>query len=687
MGFLLVNDGQAGCSSISADLINEQRFTFVLFADYNLIYCLFHRYFVESVKFVLTFKKLSGIIQVLQMYHCRKLYHIFEGDFIMKLKRVSRGLTAFAVTAASLTCLADIPASAASGAGGLTWEKTQGYHEGTDSVTDGNESTTVRFTDADNEEHVAGFCAQDGTGWDWSDYTQFCFTVSNGSASDISFEIALGTGADWSWHQTTNNAVIGAGESVDLTYYLKSEEWTYDGTVCGIADLYQVHRINMMVMPAAKNTTVSGEITISDMKLGGSSSSEVTAKDGFYVDGAVLRDANQNPFVMRGTNYAYTWYSWEGNAEATLKEIAGYGANVVRIVLGDGEKYTKNSSGEIANLISLCEKYHLVAVFEVHDATGSNDANTLLTAAKYFANDLTSALKGHEDTVIINIANEWQGSANDAAWQSAHIDAVKIIRDAGLTHCIMCDAGGWGQTASTVINGGAAVLAADPEHNVMFSVHMYGYAGGTKERIKNIMDSMITRELCLVIGEFGFTHSDGDVDEAYIMSYAEETGTGWMAWSWYGNGSPVEYLDMSSKNVGGTLSADWGEVVVNGPNGWKATANPCTVFLDVQPVVTTVTEQTTTILTFTETTTASASSVWESETTAPGFQVIRGDADCNQTVNVLDAVVIARMVGEDATLETSAESKANAELDGNSGVTVADLSILLSFLAKQIDVL
>ena len=621
-------------------------------------------------------------------------------------------MTALALAAGSFVC--GITATAADGAGGYAWEKTDGYHMGTDSVTNSGGSTTVKFTNADTGDNVAGFCAQDGTGWDWSDYTQLSFTLKNDCTETVGFSLALGTGGDWSWYQTTNDAQIGAGESVDLTYYLKSEEWAYDGKVSALADLYQVHRINMMVMPSREGATVSGAVTVSDLKLGGSSAVEVEAEDGFYVDGAVLRDANKNPFVMRGTNYAYTWFSWENNTEATLREIAGYGANVVRIVLGDGVKYTKNTNGEIANLISLCEKYNLVAVFEVHDATGENDANSLLTAAKYFANDISAALKGHEDTVIINIANEWQGSANDSAWQSAYIDAVKVIRDAGLTHCIMCDAGGWGQTATTVINGGAAVLAADPEHNVMFSVHMYGYAGGTRERIKNTMDSMITRGLCLVIGEFGYTHSDGDVDEAYIMSYAQETGTGWMAWSWYGNGSPVEYLDMSSKNVGGTLSKDWGEVVINGQYGWKATAKPCTVFTGEQPPETattttaTTTTTTTTATSTTEVTTTSTTEVTTTSTTEvttttttetvttttttettkePVSKIVWGDTDCNGEVNIMDAVLLARAVGDDPTLtdaEFAEENKANSDVEYSGNVDANDLSKLMSYLARML---
>ena len=632
----------------------------------------------------------------------------------MKKQKIFAVLTALATAAAALSVMTGLHAAAAGGAGGFTWEKTSGYQEGTDSVTDGNDQTVVKFTNADNGDNTAGFCTQNGDGWDWSDYTQLSFTLKNDCASDINFALALGTGADWSWYQSTANTTVEAGKSVDLTYYLKSEEWAYNGTEdpSALADVFAVHRINMMVMPVYGASSVSGSVTVSDLKLSGSAAAAVEPKNGFYVDGSILRDANRNPFVMRGTNYAYTWYSWDGKTEAALREIANYGANVVRIVLGDGDQYTKNTAGEIANLIQLCEKNKLVAVFEVHDATGKNEKQPLLNAAKYFANDIASALKGHEDTVIINIANEWQGTANDSAWQAAYTDAVKVIRDAGLKHCIMCDAGGWGQTATTVINGGAAVLAADPEHNTMFSVHMYGYAGGSKDRIKTTMDSMITRGLCLVVGEFGYKHSDGDVDEAYIMSYAQETGTGWMAWSWYGNGSPVEYLDMSSKNVGGTLSKDWGEVVINGQYGWKATAKPCTVFTGEQPpetaTTTTATTTTTTVTSTTEDTTTSTTEVTTTSTTEvttttttetvttttttettkePVSKIVWGDTDCNGEVNIMDAVLLARAVGDDPTLtdaEFAEENKANSDVEYSGNVDANDLSKLMSYLARML---
>ncbi len=615
----------------------------------------------------------------------------------MKTKRFSAILTAAAMAVTSLAAVSSMSALAADGAGGYAWTATDGYQKATTGVTDANGATTASFENATDgqEGEIAGFCTQDGDGWDWSDYTELSFTVTNNCSADISFGLALGTGADWNWHQANSGATVEAGKSSTLTYYLTGEEWTFDGTVCAVADLYQVHRINMMAMAVYNQSPVTGSVTVSDLKLGGGSSVTVEPKDGFYVDGTVLRDANKNPFIMRGTNYAYVWYK-QDDAEKALAEIAGYGANAVRIVLADGDQWTKVSAGEVQNLISICEKNKLVCILEPHDATGKNDANALYNAARYFADDLAAKLKGHENTTIINIANEWMSENNDSAWQTAYINAVKIIRDAGLKHCIMCDAGGYGQGASTIINGGKAVLEADPEHNCMFSIHMYGTAGGSSATIKNTFDSMITRQLCLCVGEFGYKHSDGDVDEGFIMQYAQETGTGWLAWSWYGNGGGVEYLDMSSANIGGRLSADWGEPVVNGQYGWKSTAKTATVYTGEQPAETTTTTTTTTSTetTTTTTTTETTTTTTTTETTTsselpqtddtsavtPGTQ-LAGDVDCSGEVNVADAVMLARFLAEDTEVSVSAQGKANANVNGDSDVSSDDLTFILEFLA------
>ncbi len=611
-----------------------------------------------------------------------------------------------ALTATAMVCAATVSSGfssvfAADGLGGFTWEATSGYQEGTTAVTNSNGTVSVSFEDVDNSLHIAGFCAPTDSA-DWSLYDTLSLTVENNSDSDVSYAMAINTGSSWDWHQC-NAVTIAAGESKDLTFYLGAAEWWFNDELTAISNLYMVQRVNMMIMAPTEDATVSGSVTISNWELASNADSNpVEPKDGFYVDGTVLRDANQNAFEMRGTNYAYTWYKWAGDEEQAIAEIAGYGANTIRIVLSNGAQYEKDSAGVVEHLIELCEKYNVVAVLEVHDVTGKDDESSLLGCAEYFA-ELKSVLIGHEDTTIINIANEWQGSTNNSAWESAYIKAVKIIRDAGLTHCIMCDAGGWGQGYSTVHAGGNAVLEADPEKNVMFSVHMYGTAGGSASTIKTVIDGAMTRNLTLCIGEFGYNHSDGDVDEDYIMQYCDEVGIGWLSWSWYGNGSPVEYLDMSNAQVGGTLS-DWGDEVINGPYGWKATAETCSVFTgSSEEETTTTTAETTTTTTTTETTTtttetttttsetttttttAEETTTSESTTTTtePEAGILYGDVNSDATINIVDLVRLARYISQDNELNPAFTDAQRAAADMNSDTFVdsTDLTLLSNRIA------
>lgn len=314
----------------------------------------------------------------------------------------------------------------------------------------------------------------------------------------------------------------------------------------------------------------------------------VSDVDGFKVDGAKLLDRCGNEFVMRGVNLAYTWF--KSSAYTQLEAVANAGANTVRVVLTDGKAYKKaaDPADEVMAFANKCKEYGMLTILEVHDETGSNDIADLKDAAKYFAN-MAETLKGTESYIIINIANEWHNDAASTVWRDGYKEAIKIIRDAGLRHCIMVDAGGYGQGAATIHSHGLEVLDSDPENNLIFSIHMYGGAGNTN-KVKSNIDGVINQNLALCIGEFGWYHSDGDVDEDLILSYCQEKKVSWLAWSWYGNGSPVEYLDMvkdpsanptlasydniTIKNWNGSqswtgLSCDWGKKIID---TWKTEA-------------------------------------------------------------------------------------------------------------------
>lgn len=333
-------------------------------------------------------------------------------------------------------------------------------------------------------------------------------------------------------------------------------------------------------MPSEELTTTSAaSTTTEEVKVQTEDSDEEENKTfpakGFNISGTKLYDANGNEFIMRGVNHAHTWFKDE--LYTAIPAIAETGANTVRVVLSNGYQWTKDELESILEIIDLCKEYKLIAVLEVHDGTGKNEASVLEGIVDYWI-EMKDALIGNEPYVILNIANEWYGDWGVDEWAEAYISQIPRIREAGIENLIMVDSAGWGQYPMSIAKRGKDVFEADPLKNTMFSIHMYGTAGKTDKVIQRNIDNVQKQGLCVCIGEFGYNHSDGDVKEEFIMQYCTEIGVGYIGWSWKGNGGGVEYLDIANAWDGSVLSADWGEPLINGTNGIRETSEICSVF-------------------------------------------------------------------------------------------------------------
>jgi len=302
---------------------------------------------------------------------------------------------------------------------------------------------------------------------------------------------------------------------------------------------------------------------------------EAIEHQGFYVDGTTLKDSNGEPFVMRGINHSHCWY--KDTDETALDAIAATGANCVRIVLANGIQWDADTSDSLSQAIEAARSRNMVAIVEIHDGTGSNDISVLNQIADTWCS-FADVLKGTESYCILNIANEWCGKWNASIWRDGYTEVIPKIREAGIENLIMVDAAGWGQDGTAVRRFGEEVFNSDPNKNTMFSIHMYGMSGRYEWLIRYNLEGVTNQDLCVCVGEFGYTHTDGDVKEEYLMKYCQENGIGYIAWSWKGNSGGVEYLDLAKEWDGSVLSTDWGETVINGENGIKATSVPCSIF-------------------------------------------------------------------------------------------------------------
>lgn len=318
---------------------------------------------------------------------------------------------------------------------------------------------------------------------------------------------------------------------------------------------------------------------------GGGGGQTPTTLGGFTVSGTQLLDGYGQPFRMLGANLAYAWFKGSGYANQ-MAAMRRAGANAVRIALSDGGQYTKDGIQTVQGIIAKAEELHMVAVLEVHDATGSDEATALQAAANYWV-EMKNALLGHEHSVIINIANEWMGTWRQyAAYGSGYSAAISTIRNAGLHHCLMVDAAGWGQEVASLTMKAQTILSADPDHNIIFSMHLYETAGATETLVRSNITNVLNQGVALVIGEFAWAHKGEDVAEDAILACTQENGVGWLAWSWWGNGGGLGYIDLvtnqydensyTTQSVNG-MSCNWGQKVMQ---AWAAQAETCTAFLD-----------------------------------------------------------------------------------------------------------
>lgn len=285
---------------------------------------------------------------------------------------------------------------------------------------------------------------------------------------------------------------------------------------------------------------------------------------GFYVQGRFLYDPCGEKVILRGVANPNIWFKRDGMPY--YEEIEKTGANVVRIVWE-----TRGSAKELDMAISNCIAYSMIPMPECHDATGN--WSKLQTVVDYWTRpDIVEVLKKHEAYLLLNIANEaGDYSISSTTFRQGYESAILKIRNAGIHVPLVIDASNWGQNINILQSAGPSLIQADPDHNLLFSVHMwwpkrYGYK---EEDIGREIRESVAMGLPLIVGEFSQMHGSCDettitpensIPYRTIIRECHLNEIGYLAWSWFGNCNPL--WDMTRDGTYETLY-DWGlEVAV-----------------------------------------------------------------------------------------------------------------------------
>jgi mannan endo-1,4-beta-mannosidase len=317
---------------------------------------------------------------------------------------------------------------------------------------------------------------------------------------------------------------------------------------------------------------------------------------GFSVLGRDLYDRDGTKVILRGVNKMSVFDNDDPLGLVSFPEIKQTGSNTVRIVWAithnlqaDGQA---TSTATLDALIANAKANHLIPMVELHDATG--DWSRLNELVNYWTQPaVVKILQKHKAHLLVNIGNEvGDDTVSQADFVAGVTDAVQRMRAAGIHTPLVIDAPDWGKDLGMLNNTAATLLAADPEGNLMFSVHLYWSlsCGADAAFIRSNLQQAADLGYPLLVGEFskfgGFPCSDpaasicspaAEIDYQTILAACHEFQLGWYAWEW-GPGNDFNdplcaVMDMTPDRLFAHLKPGWAhEVAITSPFGIQQTS-------------------------------------------------------------------------------------------------------------------
>ena len=317
------------------------------------------------------------------------------------------------------------------------------------------------------------------------------------------------------------------------------------------------------------------------------------------VEGKFLKDDCGETIVLKGINHG-SIYDVSDFGVGEIEQINQTGANAVRLVI-DREYCTfpppnyacvevPTTAIQITQMLEASVAQKLIPIVELHDFTGSaNPTADLTTAANWWSQpSIKDALLAHQNYLILNIANEPSSSnyppaaAEQITYYNANIAAITLLRSAGFTCPIMIDGMHWGKDHTFFVNHGAALMAADPLHKLIYSVHTYWPAGGnaiqvSDAQITNYMNALANVDAPIVLGEIAHDEVQGGgtfpVNYELLMTLSAQHNFGYLIW-WWGRIEPgaTNELYITTNGLYSGLTAKGNSMVTTHANSIANTA-------------------------------------------------------------------------------------------------------------------
>ena len=336
----------------------------------------------------------------------------------------------------------------------------------------------------------------------------------------------------------------------------------------------------------------------------------------FRMSGTDLVDPCGEKIILKGVNKMSVFDEVDISGEEYFPEIAKTGSNCVRIVWRvTNQDGTPTSLTRFETLIKNCIANKMIPMVELHDATC--DWGLLDEMVDYWVRpDVVELIQRYEHALLVNIANE-AGDGNVTAQQftDGYKSAITRMRDAGIRTPLIIDAQTCGQELDILVPTSAALIAHDPDHNIMFSVHPYwskiailqAQPTFIKDQLKKAKDNnipLILGELCGYGGWPGngepkqeICNEKGSIDYQTLLAEAAANNFGYLVWEW-GPGNavyevnppyPCPGMDITTDGtyesvediVPGSIPRAWiRDVIIDSPHSIKNTAQKTSYILN-----------------------------------------------------------------------------------------------------------
>ena len=313
-------------------------------------------------------------------------------------------------------------------------------------------------------------------------------------------------------------------------------------------------------------------------------------KQTFYTQGRHLHDRLDNQVILRGVNKMSVFDGADPTGAISFPEIRKTGANSVRIVWKISNEGAPTDLNILDALITNAKQNHLIPLIELHDATG--DWNSLHKLVNYWIQPaVVNIIQKHQEYLLVNIGNEvGDDQVTDAQFIAGYTTAIQSLRTAGIHTPLVIDAADWGKNLALLDATAPTLLNADPDQNLLFSVHLYRPIsdGADANFIRENLQKSVDLGYPLIVGEFsqfgGFAGQgqsicspNGEIDYKTIIEECDKHEIGWYAWEW-GPGNDFNdplcaVMDMTPDRLFANLKPGWAEqVAISSPYSIKNTS-------------------------------------------------------------------------------------------------------------------